>query len=210
MASGCLTDYRGRRMLLTAAHGVRDGKRWGVEVKWIPGKGTQIYGLGPMSFLLGWTPEKGELEIDFSFVTVPNDLQPYFQEIEAPGRVLTEVPLTVHEIAFDLLPDKNLTYGFCGNVLPQIEKHPGVTFFACERRIYSGLSYDRSVGGFHVFRLPMAHPGHEHFQGCSGAPVLDQTGRVIGLVCHGDKEANEIWAISVQKYRAALDTELET
>lgn len=164
-----------------------------------------------MNFLLGWTPGKGELkEIDFSYVTVPNELQPYYQEIEAPGKVLFEMPATIHAITFNGSPDKNFTYSFCGNVLPQLEKHPGVTLFACERRIYSGLSYDRSEGEFHVFKLPISHPGHEHFQGCSGAPVLDQIGDVVGLVCHGDKETDEIWAISVQKYRAALNTQLET
>lgn len=211
IASGCLIDYRGARILLTAAHGVTDGHRWGIEVRWIPDRGTQIYGLGAMNLLLSLQRgATGPKEIDFAYASIPKDVWPVYQEIEAPGKLLREIPVTIHQITFDESPNKESAYGFCGNVLPQIEKHPGATFLACERRIYSGLTYDRSDGEFHVFKLPMAHPGHEHFQGCSGAPVMDQIGRVVGLVCHGDKDADEIWAISLGRYRAALDILLET
>jgi hypothetical protein len=51
----------------------------------------------------------------------------------------------------------------------------------------------------------LTRPGDEYFKGCSGAPVLDENGNVMALVCCGDAPTDEIWAIAVARYRVALD-----
>ena len=85
------------------------------------------------------------------------------------------------------------------------EGHFGQKYLAGEISICSGLSFARTEGDYHVFRLPYPHPGHEHLKGCSGAPILSHKGSLVALVCRGDKDANEIWGISVNKYRTAID-----
>ena len=72
-------------------------------------------------------------------------------------------------------------------------------------RVYSGLTYSRTESDYHIFTLPFKHPGHEQFQGCSGAPVFSDSGELVGLVCKGRIEQDEIWAISINAYKVALD-----
>ena len=72
-------------------------------------------------------------------------------------------------------------------------------------KVYEGLSYLRSEDDYHVFELPMSHPGHEFFKGASGAPVIDDLGQVVALVCAGCIDTDEIWAISLARFRTVLD-----
>jgi|GEM_PF-6867996 len=44
-----------------------------------------------------------------------------------------------------------------------------------ELRTYTN-QYMGDEDDYYVFELPFAHPGHEHFQGCSGAPIVDAKG----------------------------------
>src|SRR3546814_16654161 len=58
--------------------------------------------------------------------------------------------------------------------------------------VYPGLRYERTEGGYHVFQLPVQHPGHDALQGCSGAPILDMERRVVGLVCSGSIDRKSV------------------
>src|SRR3546814_18916949 len=74
--------------------------------------------------------------------------------------------------------------------------------------VYPGLRYERTEGGYHVFQLPVQHPGHDAFQGCSGAPILDMERRVVGLVCSGSIPDNTISCVSLARYGVALDAHI--
>jgi hypothetical protein len=56
-----------------------------------------------------------------------------------------------------------------------------------------------------AFHLPVEHPGHEYFYGCSGAPIIDAEGHVVALVCKGDMETSTVYGISLRRYQVALD-----
>lgn len=89
-------------------------------------------------------------------------------------------------------------------VMPSSEKHFGEIYFGGELRVYSGLSLLRMEDEYHVFSLPF-HPGHEHFQGSSGAPILSSTGSLVALVCRGCAKTNEIWGLSIRAYKTPID-----
>ncbi len=205
IATGCLANYRNKRVLLTVAHATKQPGKWAIELRYEPEQGTKLYSVGAMNFLKKGTLPAGTLEeVDFSYVEVPGGLQAFRQEIIDPLTVKQEIPITIHKLDFSP-PSRRRSYGFCGTVLPSLETHASQKYLFAELKIYDRLRYLRSEGDYHFFRLPMVHPGHEQFQGCSGAPVLDRMGRVVGLVCGGDVNTNEIWAISPARYRSALD-----
>jgi hypothetical protein len=90
-------------------------------------------------------------------------------------------------------------------ILPTHEKHFGDLYLGGKLKVYSGLIYSRTENDYHVFTLPFEHPGHQYFQGCSGAPVLSPSGALVGLVCKGCEQQNEICAISASAYKIAID-----
>jgi hypothetical protein len=145
-------------------------------------------------------------DVDFSYVEVPSSVRGYRQEIEAPANVVkSETPITVHTPCLEDMPQPNNKFGFCGMVMPTHENHFGQVYFGGELRVYSGLSFLCTEDDYHVFSLPFPHPGHEHFQGCSGAPILSDTGSLVGLVCKGCVRTNEIWGISIRAYKTPID-----
>ena len=89
--------------------------------------------------------------------------------------------------------------------MPTRESHFGNTYFGGELKIYTELAYLRTEGDYFVFKLPFKHPGHEHFQGCSGAPILNADGQPVALVCCGEESNDEIWGISLEKFKVAID-----
>jgi hypothetical protein len=213
-ASGCLIDYGGKRILLTVQHATGNQKNWAIQCRYLPDKArTELYQLGRMNFLV-----KGRLfnssaelkfdvkEVDFSYVEVPSNVTAYRQEIEAStSSVKSETPIIVHEPSLENMPQLSDTFGFCGAVLHTLEKHSSRVCLGAELRIYSGLSFLRTEEDYHVFKLPFLHPGHEHFKGCSGAPIFSNTGSLVALVCSGKEQTNEIWGISLRALKPPID-----
>ena len=116
-----------------------------------------------------------------------------------------EVPIHVFMPDFDIEPTEGEVYGFAGCVKPSIENHKGQTYVFSELTVYSDLKFQRFENDFYVFKLPMKHPGHDDFRGCSGAPVIDSKGNVVALVCHGFEDRDEIYAISIKRYKVVID-----
>lgn len=207
IASCCLAEYRGKRILLTVSHATGDQENWALQLRYEVTKGTQLYRLGSMNFLVKATLAAQQLkDVDFSYVKVPRSIVAYRQDVdEVTGKVKIEEPISIHKLTLTEIPDVDDSFGFCGMVLPKIERHPDTTFFTGEVRPYDGLKFLRTEGDYHVFKLPFAHPGHEHFRGCSGAPIINGAGSPVALVCHGDDANDEIWGISLAAYKVAID-----
>ncbi|WP_148894051.1 hypothetical protein [Geothermobacter ehrlichii] len=203
IASGCLIDYLGKRIILSVFHATKRDANWVIEIKYEEQKGTQIYRPGGFNYLGEMKLGSSEIkEIDFSYTEVASDLCSFFQEITPKGKILSETTREIFSPKFDILPSKEETYGFSGQVMAEMH---GNHTLATEHRVYPDLKYERTENGYHQFKLPFSHPGHEHFRGCSGAPILDTKGNVVALVCHGEVEKNSIYGISLARYKLALD-----
>lgn len=209
IASGALIDYGGQRVLLTVAHATGDQKKWAILLRYVPGRGAENYSVGAMNFLARASlskPKRKLEDVDFAYVQVPPSLRAYRQEIEPVTLAIKgEIPITVHVSSLTDLPSAEQKYGFCGMVLPAMENHFGKSYFSGEVRIYSGLTYLRTDGDYHYFSLPFKHPGHEHFEGCSGAPILSDKGELVALVCGGDIDQNEVYGVSLKAYKTPVD-----
>jgi len=156
-----------------------------------------------MNFLLKGSISSEKLEdVDYSYVEVPIGLVAYRQEIKDLG---TLIPITVHQIQFTEKPIENIQYGFCGMIKPSLEKHFGDVCLGGDIKIYTGLEFIRTEGDYFIFQLPIKHPGHEYFKGCSGAPIQSEKGDIVALVCGGNTAKNEIRAISLNTYKTVID-----
>lgn len=204
IASGCMIDYLNKRMLLSVFHATGTEGNWAIELRFVKGKGTELYYIGALNFLAEMTIGISEIRnIDLSYTEIPFDVYSYFQELTPNGELISERKRTVFHPNFEDIPTKEELYGFSGQILPEFISD--MNTLVVEHNTYPGLTYDRTAGDYYVFKLPVQHPGHQYFQGCSGAPILDTKGNIIALVCSGNKEHNEIYGISLNKFKVALD-----
>lgn len=217
MGSGCLMDYYGHRLLLTVLHNTFSGRPLALEIEWVEEKRRMaMWKLGGLHSL-----DRAQLDpggnlraqpgyIDFAYVDLPTDIAPRLQKIDWYTTQITESrPATVWSASAISEPTASARYGFAGHTKPSLEDHslvvPDVKCRFTELRTCFPLTYVASQGDFHLFRLPVEHPGHDSFKGCSGAPIIDEDGHVVALVSRGDTEQSLIYGLSLQRYRFALD-----
>lgn len=202
-ASGCLIDYHGKRIVLTVAHATRNEGNWAIEVK-ATNVGTQGYQIGAMMFLsIGDIANDTIKEIDFSYASVPNDLQPIFYGLNEKGQIVNQIPREILELNFDIEPSTEKKYGFFGQ--SNFSKENWHMF--SQSKLVLDLKYIGMEDDYYKFKLPSKHPGHDHFRGTSGSPIIDTDGNVIALVCSGDETEAIIYGIPLSKYKSVLDIE---
>lgn len=201
-ASGCLIDFRGRRFLLSVQHAVaRHSKNW-VVILGQSLTGSEYYKPSSFNYVAELTRgQQNVRDIDFCYAEVPLDLTGVYQYVTARG-IFDERPRHIFQTNLDDLPTKDEIYAFSGEIKPE-QHSPDVLAF--EKHVYPGLRYDRTEGEFHIFKLPVEHPGHDHFHGCSGAPIVDRNRKLVALVCRGDEDDGTILGVSLARYRFAFD-----
>jgi hypothetical protein len=197
--SGCLINYHGSRFILTAAHHIEPDQRWAAEIRAnYHNHMTQVYLLGGLTFLFTGNLETGEVrQVDLAYQSVPGDLISYHQEFTVADGLTRESERPVFPLIEDVALNRRALYGFCGQANVDIAAQAG--YLGLDHRFEPDLRYVRDEDDLHVFRLNHAHPGHEYYEGCSGAPILDSQGRLVALVVGGG-EGDLIYAISPQVY----------
>lgn len=202
LASGCLVNIGARRLILSVSHATKKG-RWVAEMRFDPEKDkTLVHYFGDVWSVVHLDKSVSMPEpLDFSFTEVSTDFFSMMQERSPTGGVVTEKLRHAFDTALQDLPNTSEIYAFSGRVHPA--KLDETTIWT-QPTVYPGLKYLRTDGHYHIFKLPVPHPGHEDFQGCSGAPVVDRNGVVVGLVCRGDIDAATITAVSVQRISGAI------
>ncbi len=203
LTSSCLIDFRNHRFLLTVQHSVKlDSNDWFLDVGYDVERGPEIYQPRGFHYIAALSRSAGDVRIiDFCYCELPRDFNSSFQE-RTPRMTGVERVRHVFETDLAAMPSIDQVYSFAGEIQP--EQHASNVFLT-ELHGYSGLKYLRSENEFHIFQLPVSHPGHEYFKGCSGAPIVDMNKQVVALVCSGDEAENTIRGVSLSKLRPALD-----
>lgn len=203
IASGCLVDYRNRRFLLTVSHAVNLGQSdWVIQLG-DHAAGTEIYKPFPFIYPRTINRNAGQMsEVDFTFAEVATNIEPVFQHMTPRGPMSERRPRHVFDLKDVDDPDVDELYAFAGEIFPDIiESYALVT----QPTVYPGLRYIGTDDLYHQFQLPVPHPGHRYFKGCSGAPIVDIKGRLVGLVTSGDEEGNMVSGITLSNCKPALD-----
>jgi len=207
IASGCFIRYSGKKLLLSVQHATGNGGVWDIQQQYVPNKGAELYRLDGINFLMKANINTSEMvDIDFSYVEVPETTFAKRQEINPhTSQVVSEELISELSPSLESEPNGHTKYGFSGLVQPSLQQHGGNDCLVTDVRVYTGLEYLRTDGDYHYFKLPFEHPGHEHFKGCSGAPIIGEDGELVALVCGGSTQTNELWGISLKAYKLPVD-----
>jgi hypothetical protein len=200
-ASGCIVSYRGRRFVLTAAHATENQGRWAIEIGATQDCRTELYQIGPMTFLARGSLDRPIRRVDLAFAEIPEHVEPRMQAVRDVGTIEWEVPRVVIETNLDVEPSTTRRYGFSGITRMA---YCGIDLRG-ELRHEIDMEYVGIEDDLHAFRLAHEHPGHEAYHGCSGAPILDDSGNPVALVINGDVPRRLIFGTPLSRYRVALD-----
>jgi hypothetical protein len=202
LASACWLRFLGRSLLLSVSHATREGQ-WAAELQFDVGKDkTLIHKFGEQWTAQHLDPSSAMTEdLDFSFTEAPDDFYSIFQERNLTGTIVRETARHEFHSGLDDVPTSDEIYAFSGRIHPA---HLTGDIYVSNPTVYPGLKYIRTDGYYHVFQLPVEHPGHDAFRGCSGAPIVDRERRIVGLVCSGCTQTNTVTGIAVHKLATGI------
>jgi len=202
-ASACIVQFSVRRILLTVFHAAGDGRNWAVEVQYVPGRGVQQFQVGGMNILAHISITKRKMRskmVDFAYVTVPNDLRPMDEVLDEGGNVLSSVPKIILPANLSE-PNANDIYGFYGLTRHRLDDK---FRFLTTPKLETGLKYVGEKDDLLRFKCKERYHEYEEYQGCSGAPILNENGELVSLVVEGSDDRREILGLNLKHYWAAL------
>jgi hypothetical protein len=212
--SGCLVEYRGRRLLLTVAHVTGNYGRWAIEVRPGPPGTIQLYQIGQLNYVAELVLEDllnldddgiERRRVDLAYTEVPKDVRPLHLVFDGRTKI-QEHEREVLVTDLSARPRSDGLYGFSGQADVDAvgnEVHSDV-------RLETHLRFTEQIGGEYIFELGHPNPGGRFYKGCSGAPVLSREGDLVGLLIGRTTDIPErLRVVSLADYRSAIDATLD-
>lgn len=203
-ASGCLTTYRGLRILFTVHHATANNLNWVALDGYDPANGTRVLPLGPLNFFFKGALASRFAPVDFAVVRVRDDFAPRWQHITPRNGIEMECPRTVLDTTLTATPDPDRCYGFAGIV--HADRDSGAMYG--DTQLEACLSFACEDDEWYHFGLNHSHPGDGEYRGCSGAPIIDSDGTLVALLVGRGKLEDSVRALPLARYRTAVDLSL--
>lgn len=224
--SGCIAHYNKRYFLLSVAHvtDIKDAATF-IETN-LPVKDLQspLYSVGAMRYF-----DEYKIPGDDSLKNIGSveDLSKYYDdtlditfcEIKEQVELLqpewdfgtykiskgNKVCLNLNEAGN---PEKGKVYGLCGRVRQELE---GV-YLKSQPTLKLDLEYQGTVkkGRMHYFKTPELIKDADDYKGCSGAPILDEDGKLVALASSVFTGSQLIFGFSIEECRRLLDLAIAT
>lgn len=195
--TGTMLDYSGHRFILSVEHTVtHDARGWAIVVQQDGAGQLEYYRPNAFTYVAEFRRTTVTFRpLDLCIAEVSPELETWY-EYRTPLGLFDKRPHHIFQSDSMATPDSDQIYGFSGQV--RHEQH-GPSTIASEMVVYPGLAYSHTEDDIHHFRLPVPHPGHGAFEGCSGAPIVDLNRKVVTLVVGGNTEKNTIQGIAIQR-----------
>lgn len=200
--SGALIDYQDNRFLVSVEHKVkRESSGWAIVIQQ-GDKGLEFYRPNSFAYMGEFTRSTSSLRhLDLCFAQVQPALESWY-EFRQPRGLFDRRPHHVFEQSAVAKPDTKSTYAFSGQIRREFH---GSNAIVTDMVVYPGLKFTHSTDEILHFSLPVPHPGHDFFHGCSGSPIVDQAQRIVALVVRGDIDGNSIQGIAVDRCFPGFD-----
>jgi len=150
--------------------------------------------------------EKGGERIDITFAKLdklPELLQPEmnftFMKIEKGGKVYLKSESITE-------PNKSETYGFYGKIK---HEYDGV-YLKMTPTLKNNLTYHNKSDKFYRFKAPKLIQSKEEYEGCSGAPILDSNGGLVGVACKIKTKTKLVYGFSIKECLRLLNISIDS
>lgn len=221
--SGCIVFYKNRYFLLSVAH-VTDYKEVSVMIETNrpqSEKGTPLYCVGSLCYfdLHKINPKNVNLitsaqdllkdfdeTLDITFCEFKNDVELFQPEQKYRDRIVPAGVKTFLNLEEAGKPDKEHLYGLAGRIKQDFKN--GVLYSTPTLKL--DLKYKATIGNYHIFTVPEIIADKSNYEGCSGAPILDDEGKLVGLAAEVREGSKILRAFSIDVCKELLDTAMQT
>jgi len=218
--SGCIIKHRERFFLLSERHvtEVRELTTF-LETNLPPDeRGTPIQPIGGLcyfdTFKVEDTTDIREFEdllqngkpLDITFAEIKQHVDLLQPEMDFGAFKVNAGHKIILDTAYIAQPDKQKTYGFFGRTK---QDYDGI-YLKSENTLKHNLKYSSTLKHFHVFVAPELITDEKDYQGCSGAPILDSEGKLLGLACLIKRNTKVIYGFSIQECIKLLNIAIDT
>jgi hypothetical protein len=225
LGSGVIIRYKDRYFICTVSHFTdHDDENIGILTGRIKENQTEVYYLGDFSYLTKINfqeipdaedlifclenPDKSGEKLDIAFREISlleNIVQDKREfDLNGIGRI------TVNQGGKSLLivdDDYEIDQGQLCSFFGRIRPHFDDRILNFQEALYWGLPI-KSIGEEFI-EMDLGTPiiDYSRFKGCSGAPIIDTCGRLIGLVTHGKKDPSKtsIFGFRFDKVKQWID-----
>lgn len=220
-ASGCMINYKGKLFLLTVSHAILEDGRWGMELEYDFGKMGLKYYCPTFQWL---SLKKLKLDqdffncsvdtlfenpqfIDIAYAALPDGIKAIDEFFDYETSIKYSYPKNVIETSLLDKPCKDAIYSFYGDVGTMADKKHGIIIRKPQLQI--GLQYISDYKeDYYRFELPEIIKDINDYKGCSGAPIIDENGKLVSLVTSGRQGTNILIGIKMNVLKVALDIEV--
>lgn len=218
--SGCIANYKDVLYFLTVAHVADfDGEQACIATYNMHDKGQDLFCMGAMWYFdlykipKNLQPDKvSTLEqllhcfdekLDIAFCRVPLPMtQPLLQpEWNFGFCKIDKGEKAFLNLEYSTVPVKGKLYGFSG----QINQSVSGNVIKGEPTLKLDLEYINTVKYYHVFKAMQVIKRKEEYEGCSGAPILDEDGRLVGLATSVKVGTPWVYAFSIERCKQLLE-----
>lgn len=220
--SGCIINYKNKFFWLSVSH-VADVEGCSVTIEsYIDNKPVllpigDIYTFDFFKIADGETIKSleelfgGGKRLDICFAELKQEIPLCQKKIDFGDFKVEEGYKTILYVDYSVeLTDEN-RYGFFGRTR---HKYTGVSYntvpeLYMENSFHFGLKYSSSNQYVDRFLMPKTISDVEAFKGCSGAPILDQNGCLVGLVCSVYSNTKVVCGFPIKECLKLIDTVIE-
>ena len=222
--SGCLVLYKDRKFLLSVAHVTDyDGLATCIETG-LPPKDLQapLYSIGSMCYFDTFKVPNNikEIEVkrfadlnlnfdetlDITFCEVKEEFSLLQPEWDFGAYKIESGPKVYLNLEESGSPDKDKFHGLCGRVRHDFKG----LFIMSKPTLKLDLTFVGTFGRFHLFNTPDTISDADDYRGCSGAPILDETGKLVALAQSVVEGTNSIFGFSIEECKRLLDFAIQT
>lgn len=222
--SGCIVKYKSRYFLLSVAH-VTDleGLATCIETN-LPteGRGSQLYSVGAMSYYdeykllpsvdVSTIKTIEELldvngkTLDITFCEIKEQVELLQPEWDFGGFKIEKGEKVLLNLEEAGEPENGKLFGLCGRIRQDVTG----AYIKSQPTLKLGLEYKGIRGREHVFLTPEIIKDADDYRGCSGAPILDEDGKLVALASRILKGSRLLYGFSIDECKRLLDWAMVT